>query len=912
MKTLLFVVILFSGYFPVCGQNETVITGTIRDFQGTNISFAEVSLLGSTAHIPTNEQGYFEIRSTWQGNQVLVIEANNYATQSIALMLESKPLALGIIRLQRLLPIANTDNIVSLTDSDLSGDGESPEAAVGLLQATKDVYLRKAAFDFGQAFFRVRGYDSSEGVLRINGISMNKLLNGRPEWNNWGGLNDVTRTQEHRHGLRSSRYGFGGVLGSTDFDLRPSKMRPGTRFSVSASNRTYSGRIMATHTSAPSNGLAFTVSVSHRSGNQGYIDGTLFGGFSFFSALEWEFKNRHSLSISGILAHTRRGRSAAVTDEVFDLAGRAYNPNWGLQDGKIRNARERFIFEPIVMANYRYRSKNFELTTGVAYQIGSRRNSRLGFFNAPNPDPTFYRYLPSFYINNPIGADFTNAALAREGFRNNPQLDWERIHQANRTPLNDGQASYVLYDDTVDDTQLTAGMVANFRFGESLSMDFGAEIKQLTSSNFAKIRDLLGGVFHADVDAFSNTRNDTEGDVQKGQGERFNYDYDIEGFSSRFFAQLHYGVSRWQVALTVGFRNQSLSRIGKFRNERFLDDSLGESEPIDHSGLQLKGGFTYRISGRHWFSFRGAHTERPPLLQNAFVNPREQNEIVPGLQSETVNALEVGYDMRLPKLTGRIGAYHTRFQNRTDINFFFVDSGLGSDFVQEVLTDLDQLHRGIEFGFEYALSPQVKLTLAGNLGSYVFASNPNVTINFDTASAQEDLIDPEGSIALGNAKIKGLHLAQGPEQAYAIGLSYLDPSYWWIGATANHLKRSYVGLSTITRTSSFALDPETSTPFPEATPENIAALLNQNPLGDFYLLNMVGGKSWLRKGKYISLFISLNNIFDTVYKTGGFEQSRNGNFGQLQQDLLRDNPSFAPRFWYGFGRTFFINFAVSL
>ena len=185
MKTLLFVVIFLGGYFPIYGQSETVITGTIRDFQGTNISFAEVSLLGSTAYIPTNEQGRFEIRSTWQGNQVLVIEADNYATQSIALVLEGKPLALCVIRLQRLLPIANTDNIVSLTDSDLSGDGESPEAAVGLLQATKDVYLRKAAFDFGQAFFRVRGYDSSEGVLRINGISMNKLLNGRPEWNNW-------------------------------------------------------------------------------------------------------------------------------------------------------------------------------------------------------------------------------------------------------------------------------------------------------------------------------------------------------------------------------------------------------------------------------------------------------------------------------------------------------------------------------------------------------------------------------------------------------------------------------------------------------------------------------------------------------------------------------------------------------
>jgi len=57
--------------------------------------------------------------------------------------------------------------------------------------------------------------------------------------------------------------------------------------------------------------------------------------------------------------------------------------------------------------------------------------------------------------------------------------------------------------------------------------------------------------------------------------------------------------------------------------------------------------------------------------------------------------------------------------------------------------------------------------------------------------------------------------------------------------------------------------------------------------------------------------MSVNNVFDETFRTGGFEQSRNGNFGQLQQDNLRNDPSFAPRYWYGFGRTFFLNLAVS-
>lgn len=82
-------------------------------------------------------------------------------------------------------------------------------------------------------------------------------------------------------------------------------------------------------------------------------------------------------------------------------------------------------------------------------------------------------------------------------------------------------------------------------------------------------------------------------------------------------------------------------------------------------------------------------------------------------------------------------------------------------------------------------------------------------------------------------------------------------------------------------------------------------------MDNFYLLNLVGGKSWLKKGKYISVFASVNNAFDTVFRTGGYEQSRNGNFGQLREDNLSGKPSFAPKFWYGYGRTYFLNVAYS-
>jgi hypothetical protein len=44
----------------------------------------------------------------------------------------------------------------------------------GLLQSSRDAFQQAAAFNWGQARFRIRGLDSENGTM-INGITMNKL-----------------------------------------------------------------------------------------------------------------------------------------------------------------------------------------------------------------------------------------------------------------------------------------------------------------------------------------------------------------------------------------------------------------------------------------------------------------------------------------------------------------------------------------------------------------------------------------------------------------------------------------------------------------------------------------------------------------------------------------------------------------
>ncbi|MGF1559630.1 MAG: carboxypeptidase-like regulatory domain-containing protein [Flavobacteriaceae bacterium] len=898
--------------FMINAQENHFLSGKILNNQSkeplahVRVAFEESQLLGQT-----DVNGFFKLPIDGEGEVILTISVVDFVTKRIPISLENQSLDLGILYLEPDVLVEQTDNLISLTDAELFDDQVSSNAS-GLLQATRDIFLNRAAFDFGQAFFRVRGYDAQNGKVLLNGIPMNKFFDGRPQWNNWGGLNDATRNQQFTHGLQPSEYNFGGILGTTNIDTRPSGLRPGTRLSSSASNRTYTGRLMVTHSSGlQKNRLAYSISASRRWAKEGYVDGSLYDAFSVFGAVEYRLNQDNSINFTGILASNRRGRSSAITEEVFHLMGNRYNPFWGEQNGKIRNSRERTIAEPILMLNHFYQSEKFKLNTGASYQFGTNSRSRLGYYNAPNPDPTYFRYLPSFYINSPIGANFISANTAREGFLDNPQLRWTDVYKANASETQNGKAAYLFYDDITKDRQITVNTIGNLALPHALKLDFGLTYRQLSSQNYAKIDDLLGARFHEDIDPFSDTLNDLNGETNKGQDAVFNYNYELSATQFDGFAQVRYGAKKYEAFAALNYATSSYKRMGFFLNQRFLNNSLGNSETLRFSNYGLKGGLTYKFNGRHVVILNGVYLNQPPALQNIFINPRENNQIVPEIHSEKITATDINYYLRLPKLTGRITGFYTRFQDATDINFFFVDAGVGSDFVQEVVTDLDKLHLGTEIGLEYQVSSTVQLSAVAAIGKYVYASNPSIAINFDTAGAVEDLINPDGNIDLGVANIKGYKLAQGPQQAFAFGINYRDPKYWWVGGTANYLANNFASISKITRTPSFYLDPETGRSFPEATEENVNKLLAQNAMDDFYLLNLVGGKSWLKKGKYISIFASINNVFDTVIRTGGFEQSRNGNFGQLQQDNLSGTPSFAAKYWYGYGRTYFLNVAYS-
>lgn len=855
----------------------------------------------------TAADGRFSLRlPTGADSTACVFSLDGYLTRRFEMLYTHPPLDMGVVYLWPDAPEELGEHLIALGDSDIFEE-EAYQAGTGFLQAGRDVFLRRAAFDFSPSFFRIRGYDARNAAVFLNDIPMNRFYDGRPQWNNWGGLNHVSNNQLYLMGPQPPSQGFGGLQGTTLIDIRPAAVREGLRLTLSASNRNYRGRLLMTYNSGlRKGGWGWLLSASGRLGRQGYMQGTPYEAVSFLGGISYRPSEAHEISATALLASNTRGRSAALLREVIDLAGRSYNPYWGPQEGKVRNARWRRIREPLVNLRYRYRGRRLDYTFSAALQWGTQARSRLAYFNAPNPDPVYYRYLPSYYWNSPTGPNPLGGEGARLGFMRRPQIDWDEIYEVNRKAPG-GRAAYALLSDRVAETLWTVNSFASLDLGSGWGLDGGFLYRQSRAGNEARLEDLLGASMHVDTDPFSQTRNDLEGPAEKREGDRVGYHYGINSRKWEGFITLRAARERWEAFVSGNLGRTAYRREGFFTNQRYPGESGGTGPALSFPAYGVKAGGSYQITGRHWLRFHAALMHRPPVLRNLYVNPRDRALAVPGVKGEQVFASDLSYFFRGPVLSSRITAYYTRMMDLSEVNFFFTDSGFGSAFVQEVATGVDVLHKGVELGLEFDLSPAVQLSGALALGDHIYASEPGVSLYFLPGDQPGDLRETEGVLSLGTAAIKGLPRSAGPARAFSLGLRYRDPAYWWVGVTANHMSQQYPDLSLLRHTPGFRLDPETGAPAAGVSPVEFQQALRLDPLPTVYLLNMIGGKSWRTDTHYISVFLSVSNLLDTFFLSGGYQQGRNGHYLQWYRDQLSGRPSFGPKFWPGFGRTFFIN-----
>ena len=913
-KTIVLIVLFLRCYTSMYSQN--VIRGIIIDNNSKKpLSEVLISIKNTIFTTKTHLNGAFYIKAFSKGNYILEIKLNGFETQNLPLELSNNTIDLGVILLFRDFTDELDLSIITISDDELNNDASAADNISGLLQASKDIFLRTAAFEFSSSFFKVKGLDSGNGKVLINGIQMNKVYDGRAQWSNWGGLNDVLRNQEFSNGLAASNVTFGGILGTTNMNTRASLQRPGTRFSYSSSNRSYVHRAMATHTTGISkNGWAMTFSASRRAGTEGFNDGTSYNAYSVFTSIEKKINDHHSINFTGIFTPNRRGKSSPNTQEVFDLKGIEFNEYWGNLNGRKLNSRIKEVVEPILMLNHYWDiSENATLQTNASYQFGKIGNSRLDFNGGANPSPAYYQTLPSYFLRT---NDLSGAYISQENFVNNGQLDWYRIFDANTTNTNAGlNNAYVLYEDRNDDKQITVNTIYNLEINNHISINGKLEYKRLRSQNFAEVIDLLGGSGYLDINNFADSEAQMQNDVLNpnrvvGVGDAFRYNFNLKSDFINAFAQGQFKYNKVDFFAAVMVSQITNQREGLYKNGRFENNSLGASEKINFTNYGVKTGATYKISGRNLINANIAYLTQAPTIRNSFSNSRENNNIVEDLKSEKVFSADASYIRRSSIITSRVSAYYTSIKDATEISFYFAD-GVGGDntaFVQEIVSGIKKKQLGLELGLEAQVTATIKLKGAAAIGSFVYANNPNLYLTSDVTN--EGVFDEKGRSGNYISNLKNYKIAAGPHQAYSAGFEYRDPNYWWIGGTVNFFNNTYVDIAPLTRSRNFYSDADGLT-FPNYDLESANQLLQQEKFDAYKVVNLVGGKSWKIDGYYISAFATVNNLLNTAYKSGGFEQGRNANYNELSADKALDKPVFGNKYWYGRGTTYFLNLNFS-
>lgn len=813
--------------------------------------------------------------------------------------------------------------VITLEDIEAEDEGGSDQGISPVLNAGRDPFMSAANFNFSIARFRIRGYDNDFFDTYMNGIPTEYIDNGFGAFNLWAGLNDVTRNRENSMGLKPTTFSIGSIGGVYSIDSRAAKQRKQLSVTIGTSNRTYDLRGGITYgTGITKKGWSVAVSLFGRWAKDGYIKGTAMQSISYFASVQKMFKTQ-SLALTIFGAPTKQGKAGATTAEAYALAGsHYYNPNWGYQNGKVRNSRVEYRHQPTFILTHEWKPKeNMNLLSAAGFSFGERSLSGIDRSDAPDPRPDYYKYLPSYLVYQGLPDQALDLTQLIETNPSLLQVNWAQLYDRNKNPenlttINDAEGisgntitglrgQYVLKEDVQNHLRFNFNSVYNVSV-KNVDLTAGVMYQFQQTKNFKLVKDLLGADFFYDVDAF------TEGDSLANPsaaysdlnhprhvarvGDKFGYHYASVVHKTSVWGQANQHTKHVDWFLAAEFSNTTQWREGYYRNGLNPTTSEGKSKVYTYNNFLVKGGLTYKISGRHYIYANGSYQTRAPYWDNLFISPRTRN-IANDAPSEKIGSVEAGYIYNSPIIKLRATGYFTDFKDGSNVLTYFDDDYFG--LASYTLTNIDKRHFGGELGMEAQIYKGLSASLVAAVGKYYYTSRQIGTLTIDN---QPELIQTDLIYS------KNFYVANVPQQAYSLGLNYRSKKFWYVSANVNFFDRFYSDFAPTHRT-------ERATDAVPYQSDQWYAIVNQeryNKKGQ-WTLDLSGGYSWRLKSTFKNMKGKDAGKHYLVLNTGISNVTNNRNFivsgrEQLRFDFAeKDATKFPSKYTYAYGINFYLN-----
>lgn len=730
---------------------------------------------------------------------------------------------------------------------------------VEILNTTPSVYATKGGGGFGDSQIVMRGFESRNIAVMVNGMPVNDMEGGTVYFSNWTGLSDVTSTLQVQRGLGSSKLAIASVGGTMNFITKSADMKRGGVIRLGVGNNDYLKTSFAYNTGKSKDGISASFLMSRQAGGT-YIENTDYESYAYFFALGYEINKKHNLQFSITSApqwHDQRTFAPTIQNYINynpDHDGtpyRRYNSDFGYytdaNGNKVALAnRANYYSKPVMMVNWDWTMSEKSKLSTVAYMSNGRGGGTGDLGRLGNKS-----------IND---ASFTDAA---------GHINYDALFAANAAVnLNTAGAGSTIVRRSSINSHNWYGILANFqhKVNDNWNFSIGTDDRYYYGYHYQVLTDLYGAAGYKDnanknlatpriVNALYDYKklswNPFGGKLAPAE-DQVGYSNDGEVIWYSGFAQVEYTKDKLSAFLQGSVSNQGYQRIDNY----VVDGSTLRGQTVNTKtgfknifGYNIKGGANYNINEQHNVFANLGYYSKQPFLNTVY--PSNQQLVNPYLTNEKISSAEVGYGFRSAKFTANVNVYRTQWKDRwlrkTSQTFTLADGTTTTGYSE--INGITEIHQGVEFDGVYKPNRFLEIQGMFSWGDYYYKGNANVA-SFDDNNNPVTLAGSAGNeLYLDKVKVGGSSNNSIPQMTASLGLTVKPVKDLNIFGTWRYVGKLYSTIDAGTFTNVAAQD---------------RGVLK---LPDFNLFD-VGFSYKIRlqnEAQYFTIGANVYNLFDKIY-----------------------------------------------
>ncbi|WFB66344.1 TonB-dependent receptor plug domain-containing protein [Chryseobacterium sp. WX] len=730
---------------------------------------------------------------------------------------------------------------------------------VEILNTTPSVYATKGGGGFGDSQIVMRGFESRNIAVMVNGMPVNDMEGGTVYFSNWTGLSDVTSTLQVQRGLGSSKLAIASVGGTMNFITKSADMKRGGVIRLGVGNNDYLKTSFAYNTGKSKDGVSASFLMSRQAGGT-YIENTDYESYAYFFALGYEINKKHNLQFSITSApqwHDQRTFAPTIQNYINynpDHDGtpyRRYNSDFGYytdaNGNKVALAnRANYYSKPVMMLNWDWTMNEKSKLSTVLYMSNGRGGGTGDLGRLGNKS-----------IND---ASFTDTS---------GHINYDALFAANAAVnLNTAGAGSTIVRRSSINSHNWYGILANFqhKVNDNWNFSIGTDDRYYYGYHYQVLTDLYGAKGYKDaankniatpriVNALYDYKklswNPFGGKLAPAE-DQVGYSNDGEVIWYSGFAQVEYTKNNLSAFLQGSVSNQGYQRIDNY----VVDGSTLRGQTINTKtgfknifGYNIKGGANYNINEQHNVFANLGYYSKQPFLNTVY--PSNQQLVNPYLTNEKISSAEVGYGFRSAKFTANVNVYRTQWKDRwlrkTSQTFTLADGTTTTGYSE--INGITEVHQGVEFDGVYKPNRFLEIQGMFSWGDYYYKGNANVA-SFDDNNNPVTLAGSAGNeLYLDKVKVGGSSNNSIPQMTASLGLTVKPVKDLNIFGTWRYVGKLYSTIDAGTFTNVAAQD---------------RGVLK---LPDFNLFD-VGFSYKIRlqnEAQYFTIGANVYNLFDKIY-----------------------------------------------